>query len=54
MACCLMAPSNYLNQSYQQLGSPRSEIFHQATTIFIQENAFENFICKVPAILARP
>ena len=36
------------------LGTNFSEFFYRNSYIFIQENAFENVVCKMAAILSRP
>ena len=52
------APSHCLNQSWNSInwthGNKFQWIFNQNTTIFIQQNAFENVVCKVSSILSRP
>ena len=57
LVTCL-APSHYLNQCWNIANCTRSNKLHwnlnQNSYIFIQENAFENVICKMAAILSRP
>ena len=52
------APSHYLNQCWNIvnwiLGNKFQWNFHQNTTIFIQENAFENVVCKMASISCWP
>ena len=52
------APSHYLNQWWNKLNWTLGNIFqwnrNQNTTIFIQENAFENVVWKMTAIMSRP
>ena len=58
MAWCLMAPSHYLNQCWLIVnwtqGLELQWKINQYTRPFILENAFENVICKLVAILFRP
>ena len=57
MACCLMAPSHYLNQYWLIVNwILRNELqwnWNQSTRCFIHENAFKNVICKMVSILFR-
>ena len=52
------APSHYLNQCWNivnwNFGNKLQWNFNQNFNIFIQENAFENVICEMSAILSRP
>ena len=53
----LVAPSHYLNQCWRivnwTLGDKRQWNFNQNTKFFIHENAFENIVCEMVAILSR-
>ena len=53
-----MAPSHYLNQCCNvingTLGNKLQWNLYQNSYIFIQENAFENVVWKMAAILSRP
>ena len=59
MACCLTAPSHNLNQSWcicivnLALRKIFQWDFIQNSNIFIQENAFQNVVCNMAAILFR-
>ena len=52
MVCCLVS-ANYLNQCYYTLGNKLQWHFNRNFNIFIQENAFEDVVCEMPAILSR-
>ena len=56
MACCLTAPSHYLNQCFHiinlTLGNKIHWYLKQNTIIFFLENAFENAVCEVLAIFS--
>ena len=58
MACRLVAPSHYLTQCWNIVDwTPRSKLqwnFKRYWYIFFQENAFENVVWKMAAILSRP
>ena len=58
MACCLTAPSHYLNQWWHIVRSTLRNIIqwdlNQNTKIFIQENAFENVALEMVAIFFWP
>ena len=51
-------PSHYLNQSWNIIDWSLRNILqwnlNQNSYIFIQENAFENVVCKMASILSRP
>ena len=51
------APSHYLNQCWRivnwTLGDKRQWNLNQNTKFFIHENAFENIVCEMVAILSR-
>ena len=51
------APSHYLNQCLSIINwTLRNKFqwnFNQNSSIFIQENAFENFVCEMASILSR-
>ena len=51
-------PSHYLNQCWNTvnwtLGNKQQWNLHQNSYLFIQENAFENVVWKMAAILSRP
>ena len=51
-------PSHYLNQCWnvvnRTLGNRIQWNFNQNTMIFIQENGFENAVCKMVAMLSKP
>ena len=53
-----MAPSHYLNQCWNIVNfSLRNKFqwnFNRNSSIFIQENAFENVVCQMASILSRP
>ena len=53
-----MAPSHYLNQCWNIVNFNLRCKFQwnvdQFLYIFIQENAFENVVCEIAAILSRP
>ena len=57
MACCLRAPSHYLNQCWlfmtEIINRKKSWKLNQ-NAIFFQQNLFENVICEMPTILFRP
>ena len=56
MACCLMAPSHYLN-SYWLIRPPVThfnDILTKVSHIFIEESAIENVLCQNSSILIRP
>ena len=52
------APSHYLNQCWNIVNwTLRNKLqgnLHRNSYIFIQENPFENFVCKMAAIFSRP
>ena len=52
------APSHYLNQCWNivnwTLRNKLQWIFNRNSYIFIHENAFENVVCEMAAILSRP
>ena len=52
------APSHYLNQWWKIVDwTLRNKLpwnFNRNSNIFIQENAFENVVCKMASILSRP
>ena len=58
MACRLPAPSHYLNQCWNvvnwTIGNKLQLNLRRKSYIFIQENAFENAVWKLAAILSRP
>ena len=45
-------PSHYLNQCWNIVNSTRCK-FNRNSCIFIQENAFENVVCKIATTLSR-
>ena len=51
-------PSHYLNQCWIIVNWTRANVFqwnfNQNTTIFIEECAYENVVCKISAILSQP
>ena len=53
-----MAPSHYLNHCWNIVNwTLRNKLrwnFNRNSNIFIQENAFENVVCEMVAILSRP
>ena len=51
MACCLMAPSHYLNQSWLIVKGKLQWNLNQYTPIFVVGNAFEIVVCKTSATL---
>ena len=57
LGACL-APSHYLNQWWNivncTLGNKVQWNFNRNLNIFIQENAYENVICRIVVILSRP
>ena len=58
MACCCEAPSHYLNKCWLIItGTLTNKLqwnLNQYTNIFIGENAFENVVCAISAILSLP
>ena len=54
----LSAPSHYLNQCWNTVNwTPSNKLqwnVNRNSYIFIQENPFENVVCKMAAILSRP
>ena len=60
MACCHSAPSHYLNHCWNirivnlTFGNQLQWNFNQNLNIFIQENAIENVVCEIAAILSGP
>ena len=58
MACRLPAPCHYLNQCWNIVSSNlRNKLqwnLKWNSCTFIQENAFENVVCEMAAILSRP
>ena len=57
MACCLAAPSHYLKQSWLIIIRPLRNFsikFQLRLQKIIPENAFENAVCRMAAILFRP
>ena len=58
MACCLTGTSHYLNQCWDIVNwTLRDKLkwnLNRNSHIFIQENAFENVVWKMAAILSRP
>ena len=57
MACCLISQNHYLNQCWLIVNwifkNKSRWNLNQDALIFIEENAFENVICHVAAILFR-
>ena len=57
MACRLFSANHYLNQHWVIVNwTPRNKLkrnLHQNTKLFIHENAFENTVCEMTAILSR-
>ena len=58
MACCLTAPSYYQNQHWCTVKwTPRNYLqwnWNYRTEEFLEENSFENIVCKISAILLMP
>ena len=58
MACCLTTPRHQLSWCWLTVNCTlRNKLqwnHNQNTKLFIQENAFENGVCKMSAILFRP
>ena len=54
VACCLFGPSHYLNQCWRMTNFSHNIVIISESSTFPHENAPENVVCNVWAIMIRP